>query len=493
MTTPKRDDLWRRSMTATGWNVAANTFKLVIFFIRTTLLARLIPDAAVWGTYATALAWIELTLILPNFGMAGAFLHRAPETEDEDEAAAVHFTLKSVFTLIWAAVLGGTAVILTDGSLQFAFLVLIAARGFNQAFSQTPKHILVRRVIHRRLSLIEFTRAVIIVVFSLGLAYRGYKIEALVYPTAVATLSDFILLYFWRPVWRPRFAWSPPIVRYYLDFGRKNMAANGLLKLLDRVDDLFTNTFLGREAMGYYSRAYAYATYPRQVLAIPINRVVSGSYAELKEQRQALSQMFFRVNALLIRSGFFIAGWFALIAPEFIRLAPGAAWLPILDAFRLMLVFTLLDPLKITVSHLFLAVGKPTVIVKARVVQLGVLAAGLFLLGLPLGIRGVALAVDVMLFVGIFILLRQARAYVDFSPRRLFVNPSLMLAAAALGTMEAARLTAVPNDWLSLGLKTAVFTPIYLLLWLVLEREQFKQVLGYARTAVHKYRRRPHA
>ena len=112
--------------------------------------------------YTTALAWVELTLVLPQYGMAGAFLHRSPETEDEDEAAAVQFTLKIIFTLIWVLLLGGTAVFFTDGPLQFAFLGLIAARGISQAFFQTPRHILIRRVVHRRLSLSEFVQAIMV-------------------------------------------------------------------------------------------------------------------------------------------------------------------------------------------------------------------------------------------------------------------------------------------------------------------------------------------
>jgi O-antigen/teichoic acid export membrane protein len=171
-----------------------------------------------------------------------------------------------------------------------------------------------------------------------------------------------------------------------------------------------------------------------------------------------------------------------MIAPEFVRLVPGPEWLPILDAFQLMLIFTLLDPLKITVSHLFVAVGKPNIIVRARVVQLGVLIAGLFLLGLPLGIRGVALAVDVMLFIGIFMLLWQARDFVDFSLVRLFANPAIMLATAVTGTIIVGWATAVASDWLSLGIKTAAFSSIYLIAWFILERSQFQQALSALKT-----------
>ena len=43
----------------------------------------------------------------------------------------------------------------------------------------------------------------------------------------------------------------------------------------------------------------------------------------------------------------------ALVAPEFIRLALGAKWLPMLTAFRLMLVFTLLVVPSVMAIRLF--------------------------------------------------------------------------------------------------------------------------------------------
>jgi O-antigen/teichoic acid export membrane protein len=230
--------------------------------------------------------------------------------------------------------------------------------------------------------------------------------------------------------------------------------------------------------MGYYSTAYRFATYPRAVLASPINAVAGGTYAELKDNRRRLSRAFFRTNAFLVRSGFYLAGLFALVAPEFILLAIGEKWLPMLDAFRLMLLFTLLDPIKITVADLFVAIGYPEKVMRTRLVQLLVMIAGLFVLGPRLGITGVALAVDLMLLVGIVALLWQARAYVDFSPRRMFLVPSLALALALAGGWAAGAIPGVAGSaWLSGAIKGAVYSLAYAALVLGLEADQLPMLL----------------
>jgi O-antigen/teichoic acid export membrane protein len=467
--------LAQRSIMSTAWNIAASWVSLGVLFMRSVLLARLLP-VNVFGIYTGAGAIVGLTAVVAHFGLGGAFLHRSPETEDEEQAAAVHFTLTLIFTVAWAALLLAGAWLYTSGPTRTALLVSTLTTG-GITLAYTPRLILVRRVVHRRLALLKALNVLLTTVVALGLAWRGATLWALLATDIVSLVLAIIVLYVWRPVWRVRLAWSPTGVRYYMQFGSRNFVSDVLLRALDKVDDLWTGVYLGATALGYYSRAYTFATYPRRILAEPVSIVAEGTYAELKENRQHLSQAFFRTNALLVRSGFFFAGCLALIAPEFTRIVLGPKWLPMLDAFRLMLVFTLLDPIKTTVAGLFIAVGVPEQVVRARFVQLVVLTAGLFLLGPPLGITGVALAVDIMLVVGIVILLLRARRYVDFSLVRLFVAPGLALLVGLLLARAAITLPGVlGSDWRTAFVKLAVFSTTFGIVLLISERQQFSEM-----------------
>jgi O-antigen/teichoic acid export membrane protein len=144
-----------------------------------------------------------------------------------------------------------------------------------------------------------------------------------------------------------------------------------------------------------------------------------------------------------------------------------------------MLVFTLLDPIKMTVGHLFIAVGRPEQVAKAKTIQLVVLIAGLFILGLPLGITGVALAVNLMLVMGMVILLWQARQYVDFSTLKLFGWPAVALFSGLVLVRLALVLTGQSGpDWYTAGIKLVVFLLVYgglLSLW---ERREIGAILS---------------
>lgn len=465
-------NLAKRSITSTSWNVVANITRVIVGFVRSVLLARLLP-VDVFGIYALASSVVVISEIVPNFGMNSAFIHHAPEMEDEQVAAANHLALKLILVLLWVVALVTIAFIFLEGELQLALLVLTAGYGVNH-LTQTPTLLLIRNVDHKRLAALQITIVLGTTTVALLLAWMGETLWALLATDVVAALLSVIVLYVWRPIWKPQLAWSADIIRYFLRFGSQSFVATGLLKLLDRLDDFWTGAYLGDIALGYYSRAYTFATYPRQIVAAPIDKVIGGTYANLKGDRLRLSQAFFRTNALLVRTGFVLAGLLALSAPEIITLLLGEKWMPMLNTFRLMLLFTLLDPLKTAVSHLFVAVGKPATLVRARLIQLAVLVAGIFWLGQNYDIVGVALAVDAMIFVGLFLLFWQARTLVDFSVWQLFGAPSIGLVFSLSGVY----ILFIWFGWLStitlttLLMKSVLFVSMYGAVLLMLERRQ---------------------
>jgi O-antigen/teichoic acid export membrane protein len=468
--------LAQRTLSSISWQMGASVVNIVVLFGRSILLARLLP-VEVFGIYAFATSILTLTAPLTEFGMGGAFLHRAPETQDEDEAAAVHLSLKVLFLFAWVTVIVLGARLFTEGQERMTLVWLVVIRSLTY-LTQTPRLILHRRVVHRRIALLQTLSALFTTLFAVTLAWQGITVWALIATDAVIMLLSMLLLYVWRPVWRPHFAWRPQVIRYYLSFGSRVLASDLLSVSLDQIDDLWTRIFLGNTPLGFYSRAFSFATYPRSILAAPVTLVIGGTYAELKGRRGALSQAFFRVNALLLRAGFLFSGLLFLIAPEFIRLVIGAKWMPMLDSFRLMLVFTLLHPIKATMGNMFVAVGEPTEVLKVRLLQLLLLVLGLFLLGPTWGILGVAFAVDIMAAVGTVALLHRAYAHVDYSVKRLFAAPLLSLVTALVLAHAGAQIQALRvSDWFTGAVKAIVFTTVYGSLLLVLERQDLTKIL----------------
>jgi len=469
-------DIAQRSVRSVSWLLVANACSLAIGVLRAVLLARWLP-VPVFGTYALAGAVVSLTVVVPNFGLVGAFLHRAPETEDEDQAAAVHFTLKFIFTAIWATLLTVAVLIFTTGETGNAILVLTATTAGLQ-LTQTPRAILIRRVVQRRLAVIQLANVILASTVAIFLASKGITLWALLATDMVTVLISIVGLYLWRPFWRPHFLWAPKIMLYFLKFGSRNFLSVLLLQVLNRIDKLWIGLYLGKTPLGFYSRAQRFATYPNGLFSSPVISVMSGTYAELKGNYESLSQAFFRTNALLIRFGFLMGGVLALVAPELVGLVLGEKWMPMLNVFRLMLIAMLLNPIILSASNLFVAVGRPGQVVKAQFIQLLALAAGILLLGPAFGIMGVAIAMCIMLAVGTGILLRRARAYVRFSPVRIFAVPVLALVIGSTFSLAAIFLPGIHGYyWPTFFAKITIFTVSYGTILFVSERNQIMNMV----------------
>jgi O-antigen/teichoic acid export membrane protein len=128
--------------------------------------------------------------------------------------------------------------------------------------------------------------------------------------------------------------------------------------------------------------------------------------------------------------------------------------------------------MKRTIANLFLGVGKPRIVFQARVIQLVIMVIGLFALGLPLGIAGVALAVDAMLVIGIAFVLWRAKQYVDFSIKSLLMIPTIALVLGLIVANLAIGLAAPSSVWVSGAIKAVCFGVIYAAILAVFEREE---------------------
>ena len=477
------EDLARRSVNSVKWKAISNGVQIIVSFTQAIVLARLLPIKT-FGVYAGALSIVSLTSGFANFGLGSAFIHRCEETEDLERTAAIHFTLQLILNLIWTGLMLAAGLILIkpsgNGDLT-AFLVLTLTTTIIN-FSATPRVILMRQVAHRRMAIASITNVIVTFIFTCLFAFWNQALWAMLVTNIVDAAINIYFFYIWRPVWRPKLMWSTPTVKYFLNFGSKQVVARLLTDALDKLDELWTRNYLGATPLGFYSKAYSFALYPGKVVADPINSVAFGTYAEAAHDRKELSEAYNRTNSFMIRTGFFLVGLLALVAPEFIRITIGERWMPMLSTFRLMLPFTLFDPMKSTMGSVFSAVGKPSIIVRIKTIQLIVMVVFLYVFGNLFGIEGVALAVDLMMVIGIFLILKRAKEHVDYSLKRLFGVPVLaLMLSLIMGFGLEYWFLGELSDIASGFIKGSVFCLLYASVFFLLDRKEIDKMFYMAK------------
>lgn len=440
---------------------------------------RLLP-VELFGAYAAAAAIVLLSEVVPNFGFGAALVNQSDETEDQAAAAAVHFTLRLITRSTWALAMIGIAVAFGSGPFQTALIVLTIA-AWLRGLGATVLSLLVRRVEHERIAIVQVLGDVTSTIIAIVLAITLENIWALVAGNLGAAVVALALFYGWRPIWRPRLSLERSRVRYFVSYGRTVMIGHLLRQLLENIDDLWVRISIGTSGLGFYSRAYQLAGLPRRLVALPINDVALGTFAELNERRAVLSRAFSRSIGALARAGFLAGGAVAVVAPEFIRVVLGDKWLPMVDTFRLMLVFSLLDPMRVAIGHLFTGTGRARELITITGGQVIVLAALMIPLGQRFGIEGVAVALAISALSGTAALLVTARRHVDIDLRRLFLTPTLALGLGLTAAYAAVRIPGVlGEDWRTGAVKLAAFAVSSLGVMALFERHWAREVIALA-------------
>jgi len=475
MSNESQKDIANQTVRGSIYSLIASVITLSLGFVRFILLLKLLlPDD--FGVVTQALFYVTLASLLRLPGLDLAYIQR-PETNEADTRS--FFTLRMLLFVASVLLMAGltTAVIgpAYPGmpALSSILLALLAVDTV-KTFNSVQEAILKRDLAFRAISGADILSAVVSTVVAPYMAWRGYGAWSLVGEQLSGQLARTVA--FWgllsRPWW-PRFGWEKEAARWYWNFSVKLWSNAVLTFLLDRFDDFWIGRNLGQRDLGYYSRAYEFANYPRRVIANPILSVFYSTFSRLQADRLRLSRAFFRATSLMVRTSFYFSLLFVLPSPEFVALL-GDKWLPMLRTFQLMIAYTLLDPLSLGASNLLIALGYPEYIVRTRVLQVVFFVPAVILLGSWLGIEGVALAADLMVVIGVVILFWLTHRYVDYSARRLWGWP---LVALGVTTAVILLLTSLPgwlllNTWVKILAKSFIITAAYGgILWLV-EREQ---------------------
>jgi len=213
------------------------------------------------------------------------------------------------------------------------------------------------------------------------------------------------------------------------------------------------------------------AQYPERVLATPITSVFFSTYAAVQEDREELSKAFFRSSSFLVRIGLLMAVVLLAAAPEVVLIVFGEIWLPIVPVFRLMLVYILLNPIYANLSYLIIGVGRPDGLTRVRLMQVALFVVAVVVAASLWGIKGVAMAANLMMLSGTLALLVYSRRFVDFSPSRMFLWPMVATTASiAIGYLliQSVQWTSL---WWTLILKSISISGVYILILYLTERQ----------------------
>jgi O-antigen/teichoic acid export membrane protein len=475
------DGLAAKTVKGSAYSIGASAVTMVLGFGRSVLMARLLAPED-FGTVAFALTLVNFTMPLRNFGIDQALIHRRPEDEESlRETLTTHFFLRlallGLFLLLLVAAIPALRFFYPHKTMLVPLLLVLTTGEVARALGATPTVFLQKEMRFKELAILQLLTSLSMTIAGPLTAWQGLGIWAIVVERVSGLVVATIAVWTITQPWHMYLRFNTAEVKWYLNYGKFVFADRILGNFYQEFDDFWIGTTLGELALGFYSKAYEFALYPRRIISDPLTRVVFPLFAKLQDNRLQLSKAYFRFCSLVTRTSFLLAGALIISTYEFVSVLLGDRWLPVVTTFQLMIIYVLLDPLLIIGINLAQATGHPNFWTRARLVQVIFFTPAVIVGNLIWQINGVALAADVALLIGLILLFLRNRRLVDISFRRLFAFPTLGFSLGLVITWRASAILTFESQIITGLLKIIIFASVYSIILLVTETRAYAEHL----------------
>ena len=330
-----------------------------------------------------------------------------------------------------------------------------------------------RNMRFRVLAVIEIVSLVVGILVAVVMALFGSRYWSLVGMTVASSLTNLVCVWV-ACSWRPGLPRRGAGVRSMLKFGADILVFNSVNFFSRNGDNLLIGWYWGAGSLGLYDKAYSLLLMPVQQINAPIAAVAVPALARCQSKLDELKQYYLSMYRVIASLSIPVIFAVALFAPEIVLLWLGPKWAECAELFQLLAPAALIGALLNPSGWLLIALGKTK-----RYRNLGIAGSILvvvsFVLGLPYGTHGVALAYSiqsVVLFVPIWgVVLRGTGIELRVFLANIWHPVASSVVAALSAGATKVLLPAAMSDLLVAVLGGTVFGLVYAIVLLVFFEE----------------------
>lgn len=409
-------DLKGRSVRGGMLTLTSQGTQFAIQSIATVVLARLLTPAD-YGMVAMVMAITGLGQAFADLGLSEATVQRKDLTHDQ------------VSTLFWINVAIGLILMLVTMSLapvlawfykepRLTGIALLTSLTFLICGLRVQHGALLKRQMRfLSLTIRDIASVALAVPVAIIMARRGAGYWTLV---ALPLMMNFIsTVLSWLMV-----RWIPGLPRRDADVGSMisfggNVAASYVIFNVNRsADSVLIGWYWGAGALGLYSKAYNLLMLPVRQLSVPASSVAVPAFSRLQEDPGRFALYYLRAINLIIWISAPIFAFLFVAAKPVIVLLLGNQWREAAPVFQILALSALAQLLLESTIWLFVSRGQSGRLLKLMLI-ISPLVVGSFAVGLPFGIKGVALSGSVLLLVIFPQILKYAFRGTDLTLQRL--------------------------------------------------------------------------
>ncbi len=411
-----RADLRKRSVRGGLLTLTSQGTTFLLQSVSTVVLARLLTPAD-FGLVAMVTAVTGFGQAFADLGLSEATIQS--EHIGQSEASTlfwINAALGLLLTLVVAALSPVLAWFYHEPQLRNVTLLLSLTFVVGGLRVQHDA-LLKRQMRFTALTVRDISCYLLAVPTAIILAWQGAGYWALVALPLVLNTAQMLLSWMMLP-WMPGLPRNDSRIGSLVSFGG-NVAASYFVITINRsIDNVLVGWYWGAGPLGLYSRAYNLLMLPVRQLSAPAGSVAVPAFSRLQVDQERFARYFVRAINLLGWLAAPIFGFLFVTAMPVIVILLGDRWRGAAPVFQILAISAMAQLLLESSIWVFVSRGRSKELLKLLLIISPVIVAS-FAIGLPFGIKGVALCGSVALL-----------ATLPYVLKRAFVGTVLSLRAA---------------------------------------------------------------
>lgn len=349
------------------------------------------------------------------------------------------------------------------------------------SLSQTQSTLFKKQLDFKKLFKVEVIGLLLSSVLAIVAAFFDFGVWSLIVLHVSRTLIITCNIWFYSS-YRPRFSFSYTILKSHFKYSFPILGTKSFNYWTRNADNFFIGSFLGTQALAYYSRAYFFVVMPIQKISSIIGNVLFPSFSKINDDKERVGLMYLRAMRLTAFLTFPLLGGLIVFAEPFIEIAFGREWLPMSKTLQILSVLSLFESVFVYTTTLFFSQGATSLNFKISVV-FGVVNIIAFYFGSRYSIEMVAYLLSCIYFLFLVPKVYYATKLIDLNIKLVFINISMLLLLNFLSMLICFiahnYLSTILFDVLNFIIGITLYILTFFLLNLVANKKQLDELIFY--------------
>ncbi|MHA6964802.1 lipopolysaccharide biosynthesis protein [Zobellella denitrificans] len=462
--------LKEHAVKSAGVTLAAQGIKLILQIGSIAILARLLEPSD-FGLVAMVTVFTGLALQLMEGGLSMATIQRDQITHAQvSNLFWINSALGACLCLLGILISPLVATIYNEPRLTLVMMAM-SLTFLIGGLSVQHDALLRRQMRFKALSVIDILSMAAGIIAGIAAALAGLQYWALVLTPNVTFLTKTIMR--WLSIcWVPSMISRGSGVRPLLSFGANLTGANFIGYMASNLTPFAVGFIGGAQSLGLFNRANMLTSIPSSQMLPPVMNVVQPTLARVANDPERLRNTITSIMGKLVMGTMFVTLVMAVLADWIVQLFLGSGWDGAVPIFRMLAVFSLVEPIAGFLAVSLVAIGNAKALLRWKAITLSILIVSIGI-GSIWGAVGIVAAYALS---GVFIRLPGFLFYasrylpITFGEFIKVLIPSVVCAVSTVATMYGLRqVIQIENSVIGLTVFLFVAVIVYLFLCLMIK------------------------